>query len=294
MPVKRLLANARMLTPARVLGGSVENTVSEVLTWETEQDWDEAQTAEGVVHDEIADHAGQTTAADGYDIGSLTEGLIGYYPLDDSSTGSTAVDQTEVGNDGTINGASYPGSGQVGSDSLSFDGTDDYVELPDFGFGDPTKSFSVAFWFNPTDLSADLVPFGRYDGTDDILNFFYSQANDTLQFRCGHAGGNEVDATGGSLTTTGVWYHVAGVYDASGPEGRLYIDGAEVAASAPASVDDFQTTDGPWFGARNTSSLYLPGDMDDVRVYDRSLSPQEVSALSNRTATSPVVAGDTL
>ena len=86
-------------------------------------------------------------------------------------------------------------------------------------------------------------------------------------------------ASGTSLSGTG-WHHVMYTFDDANDRHRLYIDG-ELAASA-------STTDSVyWTGATTTyvgqhpvNGNDLNGTADDVRIYDRALSPEEVAALA--------------
>lgn len=263
-------------------------SVSEVLSWATEQDYDEAVDDPGFVHDELGDNAGTTTAGDGYDIGSLTGGLLAYYPFD-----GDVNDDTELSNDGTNNGGTFNGSGQVGSDSINFNGTDEYVSLPDFGLGDDT-AFTIAFYMNSDVTDTATTLFGRYDGTDDLLQLREQDDSNNFRVRIGHDGGNELDYTG-TQPSGSSWEHVAVVYR-PGSESEYWLNGA-LDASSSGTVDDFATSNGPYVAGRNDSgSLVDPygGDIDDFRIYGRALSPQEITGLSNRTATSPVTAGDTV
>ena len=75
------------------------------------------------------------------------DGLVAEWHFDEGS-GSVLVDSSGNGNDGVINGATWVGG--VSGSALSFDGVDDYVEVPhdsslDFGYGD----LSISSWMHP-------------------------------------------------------------------------------------------------------------------------------------------------
>ncbi len=132
--------------------------------------------------------------------------------------------------------------------------------------------------------------------------------------QCSHA--SYALYTGGSLDTSGVrfyiwngtnafvtppapntiwdgqWHAIAGTYDGSNV--RLYVDGKQVgtaAASGPIGYgldvsNDFMI--GNYAGASTClEQTQFAGDLDEVRVYDRGLTPNEVAALSNKDATTP-------
>jgi hypothetical protein len=71
----------------------------------------------------------------------------------------------------------------------------------------------------------------------------------------------------------GRWTHLAVTYD--GAAVRLYVNGVE-ASSQPASGTIRRTTDPLWIGGNRPYGEYFKGVIDEVRVYDRALSPGEV------------------
>ena len=90
----------------------------------------------------------------------------------------------------------------------------------------------------------------------------------------------------------GKWHAIAGTYDGSSV--RLYVDGqlvGKTAANGPIGYgldvsNDF--TIGNYAGASTCiEQTQFAGDLDEVRVYDRGLTPNEVAALSNKDATTP-------
>ena len=91
--------------------------------------------------------------------GSVTDGLVGYWPFDESSVlnGETVID-TSGDNDGTIKGGAEIAIGVAG-DALKFDGEDDYVDL-DNGGGtvndviNGSSAVTVSAWVNPDEISA--------------------------------------------------------------------------------------------------------------------------------------------
>ena len=74
----------------------------------------------------------------------------------------------------------------------------------------------------------------------------------------------------------GTWRHICGTND--GTTSRLYIDGV-LDASATESVSSLQPT--VTFGHWQGGTRYLNGLIDDVRIYNRALSPDEIKRLYN-------------
>lgn len=254
------------------------------VTW-TAGDWDENRDESGVAPEPTGrgDHLTQ-----GYRKGSLTRGLLAYYPLDEGS-GSTAGDSA-LGNDGAINGATWNGSGNIGSDSLSFDGTSDYVGLSnlfDFGDGD----FSISAWVKSSALSSSRIV-SNYDGSTAHFGLNGSfQTAGQVEFICRDSGSNDIRVSTGDLSD-GTWHHVVGVR--VGVTGYIYADGAQVDSHTNTATGSVTSGSAPNIGRSPSDAHYYTGDVDDVRVYDRALSPPEISALFELTEPSVVTPGDTL
>ena len=84
--------------------------------------------------------------------------------------------------------------------------------------------------------------------------------------------------------STGVWYHLAGVYDSTAHSETLYLNGVSVASFdatglAPQSSSGHKPGIGVELGA--VTSHYTNGTIDDVRIYNRALSASEVWRLYN-------------
>lgn len=212
---------------------------------------------------------------------------VSRWTFDDLDTSGGQALDVWGSNDGTIDGATTGVSGASQTyntaEAYSFDGSNDRVELPDLGLSSGS-SFSVALWVNidtlPSSTGNSQTPFGRFDGADDIINVTAASSDD-WQFRLGHVGGNTLEArtTSGSSVEAS-WQHIVVVFDASGPSAEIYKDGSSIGTDS-GTVDNFATTNGPWIGARSDSAEWVPGDIDDVRVYNKVLSSTEVSNLSN-------------
>ncbi|WP_414837641.1 LamG domain-containing protein [Candidatus Nanosalina sp. VS9-1] len=241
----------------------------------------------------------------GYRHGSLTQGLVAYYPMD-SGSGTTAVDKA-LGNDGTVNGASWSSSSKIGSSCLSFDGTDDVVRCFSTGFSDVSE-LTVALWVNIASNSGDYRalcsatedPYNDYEtgftldqGSNSTSDFSY------LNFEFAGDGSGAVNLKS-STHSFGQWVHVT--IQLSSSQAVLFINGTREGSRSndgtPLKLNDIR------IGARaydnnnpatnNIERGYLDGRLDDVRIYDRSLSAPEIKALYQLRRPSKVSSGDTL
>ena len=115
-------------------------------------------------------------------------------------------------------------AGKYGN-ALDFDGSNDYVELPE-SVGD-VASITVSAWVKPTQLATDViaskVPAGNSGGKGWEL---LSASDASLRFRLGGASGSnaEVD-TEVNQFTSGNWLHFVGSYNVDTRIGKTYING---------------------------------------------------------------------
>jgi len=201
------------------------------------------------------------------------KGLVGCWRFDEE-TGSTAKDSSPYGNHGTIYGATRV-RGIIGK-ALSFDGVDDYVDCgnkPIYNF----TEFSVAIWINgkilPSDLGHSLSFIGRgydssnYEGWD--LNWW---TNDYIYFTVGN--GSTFQEPRFLFQKTNEWHHIVGTYD--GTTIKLFLDG-EFKDSK--TLTGFKNKDASLFVGRSYRTYYFNGLIDEVRIYNRALSPGEIKII---------------
>lgn len=254
------------------------------VSWDTESDWDGGRDAAGVVSDGLGDHAGAGSIAAGYEYGSLTRGLVAYYPMDTGS-GTTLVDGA-LSNDGTINGASWV-AGHVGSNALSFNGTSDYVTIPDDPSND-LRTFTVSAWAQFPNTS-DYAPVVQKDNTTSSRFDLWRASSSTIQTLI--ADGSTSSAIDSGITpVTDTWYHLVATYD--DPDNRLYVNGVLRASQSFSGGIGLDVNQDITMAHRiRGGGSYGALVADDVRIYERALSASEVSALAARTSPLPVPTG---
>lgn len=175
---------------------------------------------------------------------AVDEGLVLHYAL--TGEGSTAaVDLSGSGRDATI-----VGDAVVGADGLTFDGVDDYVDLPDnLTTGMDAISVSFDVLVDPA-LSGNHFMFNL--GNAAVGNpqsgsgYLFMTNNATLLAKISDAAwGAEQAVTGPAALPRSTWKHVT--YTLAEGTGRLYVDGTEVATNGaithiPADLGDGVTT----------------------------------------------------
>ena len=89
---------------------------------------------------------------------------------------------------------------------------------------------------------------------------------------------------GGTLLTLGCWYHVTGVYNLQNNSIKTYVNGVLDRELDSLPVTALASTTGNFIMGREpwtTPTRYFDGTIDDVRVYNRALSDQEIKTLAN-------------
>ena len=221
----------------------------------------------------------------------INAGLVGYWKFDEGS-GASAIDSSGNGNTGTlVNGPTRIAAGV--NQALSFDGVNDYVSIP---HTDKLNAYplTIALWMKTSTAAGvrgivNKYVAGSYNGYQLFIN------NGTLcAWYLRNTSNYVYNGTGCTLDTAGYndnrWHHVAFVVDASG--GRLYVDGILTAsqpwtgpAGAPSTTQELQV--GHYPGAFGGAE-YFQGAGDEVHIYNRALSAEEVLKLYNAAKPSTV------
>jgi hypothetical protein len=245
------------------------------IEWTNKEDWNQSQDNTGIVHDSISDNSGHGSLQQGYKVGSLTEGLVAYYPMEKGS-GGIAWDAAHD-NHGKINGATWNGSGKVGSDSLNFNSSSESVQVSDNREVRQENNFSLSFWIKIDSWTSGYSwnPVQKHGGTGSSNFRFYLDGDwstdDELGVYATNGGSwDEVAPRSKSLQLDN-WYHVVWTYSNGG---KLYIDGESQGSKTGSG--NLKTATGEPIEIGN-----LEGKIDDFRIYNRPLSTQEVKALYN-------------
>jgi hypothetical protein len=207
-----------------------------------------------------------TYALDQADIYRLY-GLVGHWTFNEGS-GSQAADSSGHGHDAALYGNTAWLIGRR-SKAVTFDGSGDYVRTA-ANFTPPGDG-SISFWMKPGSIPSVRQRIFGLSSSWEIRH----ETTGRLIFDVGTTSGD-----GALETTTALaanqWRHVALVYSASADTYQIYLDGV-LHKSGSAALSS-QTAGLLSFGVRTGATDYWLGALDDVRVFDRGLSAQEVAA----------------
>lgn len=198
------------------------------------------------------------------------DSLIAYYKLD--GTSGAVIDSTGNGYDGTNNGATR-GSGGIISNAFDFDGASDYsISDVNIGInGNNPRSFS--FWANG--CAAQIDYFLTTGGNSASHDFGLGHLSDCSLYFHGFA---DDFATSEIMLSTG-WQHLVLTYN--GTHVKIYINGS-LASGGEAAKPSLDTTDAPlYFATKPNLANSYDGTIDEVSVWNRTLSESDISDLYN-------------
>lgn len=218
------------------------------------------------------------------------------FDLDNSAGNGRTKDYTTYAHHGTERGGivHLATAGRGGTGAYNFDWSNDYIDIPAEELAD-ANDFTITFWFKADQagqimhmlwqgdaggrgwgLSASEmhVSTGWYDGTAIRAN--------RLSFFMGGKGANPIDLPSGPFSDTSGWHFVAvRVRDTMGGAalGELYLDNVLQSADVGSGFDRSAWLGSIFLGKPGGNSRYFDGRIDDVRIYDRWLSTQQLAEL---------------
>jgi fibronectin type 3 domain-containing protein len=200
-------------------------------------------------------------------------GLIAYYPFN-----GNANDESSNANHGTVNGPSLAADkfGNPNS-AYDFDGTNDYISIPDNADQRIRPPLSISCWINADGLlNKDILCKG-----DAAFRHYAMGINPGGELEFGSEGYSQNYIVSATTIDANEWYHIIGIHDNYSL--KLYINGQLDSAIATTNSSDPDYNQVLQFGidASYVSEKYLDGTLDEVRIYDKALTTQEIQALYN-------------
>ena len=190
--------------------------------------------------------------------------LIAHWAFDE--TEGILAHASDAYYDGVLfGGPVWQPEGGIVAGAIHLDGVDDYVVTgfapkPDMG------AYSVLAWIQggaPGQVILSQMGKANWFGTDPSGGFLMTEL--TVSGRDSRSLGSE------AVITDGNWHRIAFVWD--GSKRRLYVDGVVVAEDVQDNLDI--SVNGLYFGTGKTmeSGTFWAGLIDDVRIYNRAVSP---------------------
>ncbi len=202
-------------------------------------------------------------------------GLVAAYSFN-AGSGASLADVTGKGHTGTISGAVWSTGGHTGG-ALSFDGVNDWVTVADAADLDLTNGMTLSAWVRPSGAGTDWQTIMLKESPGFMAYALYADTDSNRP--SGHVVvGSDLDVRGTAALASNTWTHLTASYD--GANLRLYVNGNQVASRAVTGSMGASTR--PLrIGGNNTWAEWFGGLIDDLRIYNRALTPSEVQADMN-------------
>jgi hypothetical protein len=220
-------------------------------------------------------------------------GPVGRWQFADPAPATTLAADTAV--DGVRHPLTLTGGGAfdtqgrrgdtVGDRALALDGKAAYAATADPVVNTAT-SFTVSGWALLTDMKRAQSIASQTDGAGTGFNLAYQPATgwefDWHRAPAGQAAKVVRSVASTTATTTKVWTHVAGSYDAVAKTVQLYVNGRPQGkpVAVPADLTPVLTAGGLQVGRGGTTATwgdYTAGLIDEVQVWNRALAAEEVT-----------------
>lgn len=236
------------------------------------------------------------TPSSTYSFIDFDDSLVAWYRLDnDSSVGeddTLVYDWSGNGNNGTVSSfnVTYNSTGRFGGAYDFSEGNTGVINLGDDASMNMTESISIGIWFRAVSFNPVYANFLFSHGVPTSGAGFQIRfwSSGLMNFQIGNetsGGVMTVDSSSGAIEV-GQWYHAVAIIDGDNDMGYLYLNGEEV-GSVDVTGYKFDSSGDDWhIGLGRYSNFYpLNGSIDEVAVFNRSLSVEEVVALYNATNT---------
>ena len=211
-----------------------------------------------------------------------TDGLVGWWPFN-----GNANDESGNGNDGTVNGATLTEDRfGVANAAYNFDGVDDWIDvLNNQGLNSASGTVSAWLKSNGELFNDQQLIFGQYQSRPQLI--VNTNNNQKASISWPSSNGDNANATSTSLISSGEWISVIGTYSSNNI--KIYINGvfeAELITELTQSncfssiynIGGFNATN-QTCGGEIGQSQFFNGNIDDIAIYNRALSPEEITAL---------------
>tara|TARA_R110000824_G_scaffold371694_1_gene561458 strand:+ start:210 stop:980 length:771 start_codon:yes stop_codon:yes gene_type:complete len=178
----------------------------------------------------------------------------------------------------TSSGRLPSGGSYANVTSASLDGANDYLQITDGALTALSgTNYSISMWYKLDQEGSYMEPFSAGGTTGDrVLTYFRSRGSGTVSIEF-YAGSATRLIETAPFQSIGEWVNSVITVDTGGTS-NLYVNGVSKAAST--SVPQITPTN-PVIGCLNGASNFLDGKIDEVAIFDSTLSATDVTAIYN-------------
>jgi hypothetical protein len=208
-----------------------------------------------------------------------TNGLVGYWPFN-----GNANDESGNGNNGTVNGATLT-TDRFGNANSSYSFINSAILVSNKFFNNGLQDYSISLWFNIYDVNISTQCFFNTNPhTGEALFYNHNQATNKL---------SHFKNSNTSLSTWNIfkanpliynpivndtWYNL--ILVKQGNNYMYYVNG-QLDKTSVATIGALSQMTSVIFGNSMAPPEYLNGKLDDIGIWNRALSQEEIKNLYN-------------
>lgn len=199
----------------------------------------------------------------------------------EETTGTLVQDFSGMGNNGTWNGnVTVNSTTGIYKNGLLLDYVNDYIDVGNKTSLNPTTAVSVGAWIFPNNRTVTMKIIDNYDGFDGFQ--LYLEANGFYSFRATNGDVGTLVQVQKDITYFNSWHYFVGIFN--GSHTLLYIDGIQSGSQAAGISTIGVTSQNTTIGKTAQSATnFFNGTIDEVRIWNRSLSANEIQSHYNIT-----------
>lgn len=236
--------------------------------------------------------ATSTMSGQHYVLNNFDNSLVGWWRGEEITAEGTTTDESIFHNDGLLIMGATTTTGKFGQ-TFSFDGLDDYIEITSSSSLQITNNVTISAWVKPSAIGEGWKTIIANQWNWPLSGFLVSMDGGTGKIHVAVGDGDSFDSVNGTANIIDGNWHLVTVNFSSGVI-KIYIDG---------ELDKKYNTDGINSIAYSVNNLrigknsdgdfeYWSGLIDDILIFNRSLSIQEVRALYDASVTNRYINSD--
>ena len=195
------------------------------------------------------------------------------------NSSSTIYDYSKFDNDGTLSGGTWVSNCKYGG-AYDFDGTDDEITVSASSELNISESITV-MCFVKYDYSGAVKGIIDKRAGSGVINYRIIESADGSLACDFYDGTSEIIPASGTAYNDDIWHHVACVRNADTNRALIYVDGILEDNDTDTTVGvNLLAAGGLTIGDTGESGKNFNGTIDEVRLYDRALTTNEIKALA--------------
>ena len=207
-----------------------------------------------------------------------TDSVLAWWPGEGSALDAAGTHH------GTLQGGAAYASGKVGQ-AFSLNGSTSMVQIPDspdWAFG--SADFSIELWANFSVSTGSRAFVASDQGSGNQNKWIFWLDGGVLRFHINGSAGSASIGSAGFVPTLNQWYHLA--ITRSSSSYTFYVNGSSVSANVDGR--SVPNANAPLTIGSAEGAFFFNGRLDEVSIYNRTLSDGEIAAINAAGATGKV------